>query len=184
MRGFTASRGFPVEFSIRGSDWGKLAGASEKIKAQLEQSPLLSDVDWDYKLGKPEVQVIPDRNKANARGVSVRAISEVINSLVGGVNVGKYESGGRRYDIRVRLEKEERTKSEQISKLYVRNNHGELIRLSEVVEIREEPSLSQINRYNRERAVSIFANLRKGASQADAIALVYLARDRQMTQEV
>ncbi len=172
MRGFTASRGFPVEFSVRGSDWEKLASSSEQIKAKMDQSGMMSDIDWDYKLGKPEIQIIPDRNKANARGVSIRAISEVINSLVGGVNVGKYESGGRRYDIRVRLEKEERTRADQISKLFVRNNRGELVRLSEVVTITEKPSLSQINRYNRERAVSIFANMKPGKSQSDAVAFI------------
>ncbi|MEN9723270.1 MAG: hypothetical protein RJB38_1256 [Pseudomonadota bacterium] len=172
MRGFSASRGYPIEFSVRGPNWEKLADYSAKMKAQMESSGLMSDVDWDYKLGKPEIQVIPDRNKANARGVSIRAISEVINALVGGVNVGKYESGGRRYDIRVRLEKEERSRADQIAKLFVRNNRGELVRLSEVVAIQEKASLSQINRYNRERAVSVFANIKPGKSQADAIALV------------
>jgi HAE1 family hydrophobic/amphiphilic exporter-1 len=172
MRGFTASRGFPIEFSVRGSEWEKLASSSEQIKTKMEQSGLMSDVDWDYKLGKPEIQIIPDRNKANARGVSIRAISEVINALVGGVNVGKYESGGRRYDIRVRLEKEERTRADQIAKLYVRNNRSELVRLSDVVSISEKPSLSQINRYNRERAISIFANMKPGKSQSDAVAFI------------
>jgi HAE1 family hydrophobic/amphiphilic exporter-1 len=172
MRGFTASRGYPIEFSVRGSEWEKLASSSEQIKIKMEQSGLMSDVDWDYKLGKPEIQIIPDRNKANARGVSIRAISEVINALVGGVNVGKYESGGRRYDIRLRLEKQERSRADQIGKLYVRNNRGELVRLSDVVSISEKPSLSQINRHNRERAISIFANMKPGKSQSDAVAFI------------
>ncbi len=172
MRGFTASRGYPVEFSVRGSDWDQLSEYSGKIKAEMEKSELMTDVDWDYKLGKPEIQIVPDRNKANARGVSIRAISEVINALVGGVNVGKYESGGRRYDIRVRLEADERTRSDQIMRLFVRNNRGELVRLSDVVTLTEKASLSQISRYNRERAISVFANLKPGKSQADAVALI------------
>ncbi|NDD92341.1 efflux RND transporter permease subunit, partial [bacterium] len=170
MRGFSAGRGFPVEFSVRGAEWDKLEEYSAKIKTKMEETGLMADIDWDYKLGKPEIQVTPDRNRANARGVSVRTISEVINALVGGVNVGKYESGGRRYDIRLRLEREERTRAEQITKLYVRNNRGELVRLSEVVTLSEKPSLSQINRYNRERAISVFANMKPGKSQSNAVA--------------
>ncbi|MBU6374836.1 MAG: efflux RND transporter permease subunit, partial [Bdellovibrionales bacterium] len=169
MRGFSAGRGFPVEFSVRGADWDKLAAYSEKLKTRMEETGLMADIDWDYKLGKPEIQITPDRNRANARGVSVRAISEVINALVGGVNVGKYESGGRRYDIRLRLEREERARAEQITKLFVRNNRGELVRLSEVVTLSEKPSLSQINRYNRERAISVFANMKPGRSQNEAV---------------
>ena len=49
------------------------------------------------------------------------------------------------------------------------------MRLSEVVSITEKPSLSQINRYNRERAISIFANLKPGKSQSDAVAFVQTA---------
>jgi hydrophobe/amphiphile efflux-1 (HAE1) family protein len=172
MRGFSASRGFPLEFSVRGSDWELLASAAEKIRSELEATGLVSDLDWDYKLGKPEVQVFPDRTRAAQRGVSVRAISEAIQALVGGVNVGKYSSGGRRYDIRVRLEPGERSRAEQIRQIQVRNNRGELLPLSDVVTIREKPSLSQINRYNRERAISLFANIPAGRSQADAIAAV------------
>jgi HAE1 family hydrophobic/amphiphilic exporter-1 len=172
MRGFTASRGYPLEFTVRGENWDALAKASETIKTELEKTGLVTDLDWDYKLGKPEVQIYPDRTRAAQRGVSVRAISEAIQALVGGVNVGKYSSGGRRYDIRVRLEREERTRAEQIRQILVRNNRGELLPLSEVVTIQEKPSLSQINRYNRERAIGLFANIPKGKSQSDAIAAV------------
>ncbi|MFN7684675.1 MAG: efflux RND transporter permease subunit [Oligoflexia bacterium] len=172
MRGFSASRGYPLEFSVRGSDWGILAQSAEKIREELEKTGLVSDLDWDYKLGKPEIQIYPDRERAAQRGVSVRAISEAIQALVGGVNVGKYSSGGHRYDIRVRLEPEERTRAEQIRRIQVRNNRGELLPLAEVVQITEKPALSQINRYNRERAISLFANIPKGKSQSDAIAAV------------
>ena len=55
-------------------------------------------------------------------------------------------------------------RAEQIKHLYVRNNRGELIPMSEVVQLSEKPSLSQINRYNRERAIKIWANVKTGQS--------------------
>ena len=170
--GFSSSRGFPVEFTIRGPDWDKLAESSKNVVSELEKTGMLTDVDTDYKLGKPEIRIIPDRMNAALRGVSIRTISETVNAMVGGAVRGKYQSGGHRYDIRVRLLPEERDRAEAVKNLYVRNNRNELVRLAEVVKIEERASLQQIIRYDRERAISVFANVKNGQSQAKALEMV------------
>ncbi len=172
MRGFTASRGFPVEFSIRGPDWDVLAKNSQILMDKLKATDLVTDIDSDYQLGKPEIRIIPDRVKAAQRGVSINAISETVNVLIGGKVQGKFSSHGRRNDIRVRLDSEERDRADQIKKLYVRNNRGELVRLADVVSLEEKPSLSQISRLDRERAINVFANIKQGKSQAAALEAV------------
>ncbi|TBR25543.1 efflux RND transporter permease subunit, partial [bacterium] len=102
--GFSSSRGFPVELTVRGSDWEELTRLSGLLKEKLEGSPLLQDVDTDYKTGMPEVRVIPDRRKAYARGVSIDSIGETVNAMVGGVRGGWFTEGGHRYEVRVRGE--------------------------------------------------------------------------------
>ncbi len=169
LRGFAASRGFPVEFSIQGPDWKTLAGYSRTIIDKLNATGLVSDTDSDYLEGKPEIQIIPDRVKAALHGVSINGISQTVNATVGGVVAGQYSSSGHRYDIKVRLQEQERDRAEQIKHLFVRNNRGELIPLSDVVQIQERPSLAQINRYDRERAIKIFANVVTGKSQEQAL---------------
>ncbi len=170
QRGFTASRGFPVEFAVQGRDWDKLVEYSETIISKLNATGLVTDTDSDYLLGKPEIRVIPDRERAAARGVSIQAISQTVNAMVGGVVAGQYSSEGHRYDVRVRLRDQDIDRIDQIKRLTVRNNRGELIPLSEVVQIREAESLAQINRNDRERAIKIFANVRAGQSQQQALA--------------
>jgi hydrophobe/amphiphile efflux-1 (HAE1) family protein len=170
QRGFTASRGFPVEFAVQGRNWDKLVEYSETIISKLNATGLVTDTDSDYLLGKPEIQVIPDRERAAARGVSIHAISQTVNAMVGGVVAGQYSSEGHRYDVRVRLRDQDLDRIDQIKRLYVRNNRGELIPLSEVVQIREAKSLAQINRNDRERAIKIFANVQAGKSQQEALA--------------
>jgi len=177
-RGFTASRGFPIEFAVQGRDWDELAKLSESIIDKLDATGLVTDTDSDYLLGKPEVRIIPDRAKASERGVSMQSIARTVNAMVGGVVVGQYSSGGHRYDIRVRVREQERNKVEQIKNLFVRNNRGELIRLADVVQIREGKSLAQINRNDRERAIKVFANVAPGKSQQEA-----LARAQQIAKE-
>ncbi len=172
MRGFSSSRGFPVEFSLRGPDWEKLGAYSAEIDNLLEQSGMVTDLDSDFKLGKPEIRIYPDREKASQYGVSIRNISETIRTLIGGVISGKYAEGGHRYDIRTRLVPEERLQADQIKSLFVRNNRGELVRLSDVIKIEEKSSLQQIARSDRERSIMMFGNVAPGYSQEKAIAEV------------
>ena len=103
LQGFTARRGYPIEFSVQGPDWGRLGDLSGQITQRMRESALFQDVDSDFLVGMPEVKVRPDRDRAAAAGVSVEDIAVTVNALVGGVRAGKYKEGGRRYDVRLRL---------------------------------------------------------------------------------
>jgi HAE1 family hydrophobic/amphiphilic exporter-1 len=170
QQGFSASRGYPVEVSIRGRDWPTLAGHSKQIMDEMRESGLVTDVDSDYQVGMPEVQVVPDRNKAADLGISMATIGETVNAAIGGQRVGKFKDKGRRFDIRVRLLAPQRERPEDIGRLLVRTGSGGLVRLGDIVRIEQEPTLQTITRKDRERAITIFANVAAGASQADAIA--------------
>ncbi len=170
--GFSSSRGFPVEFTLRGPDWGTLTELSAKLMRELEASGEVVDADTDYKTGMPEARVYPDRAKAYARGVNIDSIGTVVNAMVGGVRAGYFTDKGRRYEVRLRSESVFRAKPEDIERFFVRNNRGEMIRLSEVVRVEQNPTLLSITRKDRERAVGIMANVAPGRSQADALAAV------------
>jgi len=169
LGGFTAQRGFPVEFSVRGPNWEKLGEYSRLLMERMTASGRMADVDTDYQEGMPEVQVVPDREKAAARGVSVSSIGDAVNSMIGGVRAGKFTRGGKRYDIRVQLMGKDRSDPKDINKIWVRNNRGEVIRLSEVVKVEQKTTLLTISRKNRERAIGVFANVSQGSSQEQAI---------------
>ncbi len=167
--GFSSKRGFPVEFTIRGSDWKTLVENSKKIMVAMEKTGMMTDVDSDYLEGMPEVHVKPDRDKARMRGVSIVDVAQTINSAIGGVVAGRFSKGGHRYDVRVRLLASERNRPDAINKLKVRNNRGELIPLSEVVKLEERKALASISRQDRERAITVTANIAPKSSQGEAI---------------
>ncbi|HWX23715.1 MAG TPA: efflux RND transporter permease subunit, partial [Vicinamibacteria bacterium] len=169
QQGFSTGRGFPVEMAIQGPDWNILATSSKKIMEAMRQSGLMTDIDSDYQVGMPEVQVIPDRNRAADLGISMATIGETINAAVGGERVGKFKDKGRRYDIRVRLLGPQRERPEDIARLLVRTPSGSLVRLGDIVRIEQRPTLQAITRKDRERAVTLYANIAPGASQAEAI---------------
>jgi multidrug efflux pump len=169
--GFSPSRGggFPIEFNVRGPDWNVLAGAARDIAERMRDSGLVTDVDTDYRVGMPEVTVIPDRNRAADLGVSMATIGETVNAAIGGVRVGKFKDQGRRFDIRARLLAPQRERPEDIGRLLVRTGGGQLVPLGELTRIEQEPTQQAITRRDRERAVTIFANVAGGASQAEAV---------------
>ncbi|MCX6601502.1 MAG: efflux RND transporter permease subunit, partial [bacterium] len=103
QQGLTARRGFPIEFSIRGSDWNTLEKLSGDVTAKLSSSGYAVDVDTDYRIGVPELRILPDRARCADLGVSIEDVALSINTLIGGERVGKYSSGGRRMDVRARL---------------------------------------------------------------------------------
>jgi HAE1 family hydrophobic/amphiphilic exporter-1 len=167
-RGFSSGRGFPIEFTVLGPNWDKLAVQAQKIMAEMKASGIMTDIDSNYLEGMPEISIVPDRPAAAHHGVSVAAIGKTINALMGGVINGQYERDGKRYDIRVKIEPSQDPLS-QLKYLKVANARGNMIPLSQVVTQLDRKSLQSISRMNRQRAISVYANLMPGKSQQEAM---------------
>ncbi|MEM9444861.1 MAG: efflux RND transporter permease subunit [Verrucomicrobiota bacterium] len=169
IRGLTQGRNYPIAFNIRGPDYGVLQNKAREIIESLNKTGLVVGLDTDFRIDMPELRIIPDRQAAAARGVSMQNIGETIRAALGGVREGKFTSGGERYDVRIRLEKDQRLSPESINDLQIRTLYGELIPLSDVVRTEVKSTVQQVSRINQQRAVSIFGNVAEGKSQAEAI---------------
>lgn len=178
IKSFTASRGFPVEFTVQGPEWEQLAILSKQMIEELGKTDLVTDLDTDYDSNMPEYHIVPDRKAASAHGVSIFSIGQTVNAMIGGVLVGRYPKGGHRYDIRLELEESREDPIEKMKKLFLRNNRGELIPLSSLVSINEKASMVEINRRERERAITVYANVKSGQSQQKALQAVGLIAKR------
>ncbi len=169
-QGFGGSgSGYPIEFTIQGPEWSKLGEFAEQIMEELKAKKVMTDVNSDLLSGAPEIHIVPNRIKASQRGVEVKSIGEVLNVAMGGAIAGGYEKEGHRYDIRVKMIEDQRPPTERIKDLYVRNNRGELVRLSDVVDVKQSTVSSSISRKNRERAITIFGNIGEGLSQQETL---------------
>jgi multidrug efflux pump subunit AcrB len=120
----------------------------------------------------PELRILPDRARAADLGVPIEDVATTLNSLVGGIRVGRYSSGGRRLDVRLRLLASQRTRPEDLARLRVRARSGELVPLSLLVTTEERPALQAITRRDRERAITVYGNIAPGHSQEEALAKV------------
>ncbi len=157
-------RNVPIQYAIRGLDLEVLQNDTRRIAAELAKRPGIVDVDSTLEAGKPELKVYIDRNKAADMGVSVAGISDAINLLISGeVDVTKYkdEAKGRRYDVRVRLNPEDRASPGDLGRIYVRARDGRLVELASVIRVQEGGGPSVIYRVDRQRATMLYASLEK-----------------------
>lgn len=175
ITGFSASRGFPVEFTIEGPDWKKLFEYSNTIVTKLNATGLVEDINSDFQMGKQEIHIIPDREKEAYHGVSTTTLNQEVGILIGGqiFNANtQYPKDDHRYYIRVRSEAEQCSKVEDLNSIRLSNDRGTagtLVSLPEVahVEFQEGPQL--ISRVNRARAIPLYANVSNNQSQQDAL---------------
>jgi HAE1 family hydrophobic/amphiphilic exporter-1 len=172
LRGFAATRGFPVEVVIQGPNWKLLEDLSEKIMQGMKESRRVVDVNTDVQNGMPEVQILPNRAKLASHGVSIATVTQLIQTLMGGTvltDQTQYPQQGHRYPIEVRMVGSQRSCVEDLSRVMVRNNRGERIALNQLVDIKHTPSLLLISRLNRARAITIYGNPGQGYSQQEAL---------------
>lgn len=173
LRGFSATRGFPVEFIIQGPDWNKLTEFTQQVMDEMKKSHYVVDVNTDIQSGMPEVQLTPNRANLAKYAVSLKTVTNVINTLMGGLILNgqtEYPKGRHRYEIEVRLRASERNKIPDISRIMLRTNRGQRVPLSKLVDQKVKPSLLLISRLDRARAIKVYGNPAPGHSQQEAMA--------------
>ncbi|MAW81249.1 MAG: acriflavin resistance protein, partial [Parvularcula sp.] len=147
-----------IELVIRGDSIPEIDAYVKAIMARMRETNLYSDLRSSFEEGRPELLIDFNRTRAGDLGVSARALATTARSVIGGVDAGTYEEGGRRYDVRVRLEESQRQDRDQLQLIQIRSESGQLIDLASVATMRFASGPSQIDRQDRARKISILAN--------------------------
>jgi hydrophobic/amphiphilic exporter-1 (mainly G- bacteria), HAE1 family len=191
VRNLTSLRqGAPVDidFSITGPDMDGLLDFSTKLLAEAKEIPGIVDVYTTLKIDNPELLVQIDRERAAALGVDVREIADTMRVAVGGDDrVSRYRdlSIDDAYDVELRLVGIDRDNIESISQLFVRARPDPGLidplrttapgggtvptRIDNVVRFEFHEAASRIDRLNRQKMVSIRANIAPGYALGDRI---------------
>ncbi|MGE5683110.1 MAG: efflux RND transporter permease subunit [Bacillota bacterium] len=164
-QGGPGSNDKPVTLSVRGEDINKIKTYSDKLYDIMKSTPGAVDVETSLEASKPEVRVRIDRDKASDLGVNAFSVASAVRNMVDGYVATKYQDGNEQYDVRVRLQEQNRRSIADIQNLNVMSNkqgpHGEKInvRLGDIATVFEGVGPSKINRYDRQREIRVDANL-------------------------
>jgi HAE1 family hydrophobic/amphiphilic exporter-1 len=158
-----------IQFLVGGPDLKKLEEYANKILEKVKTIPDAVDVDSTLISGKPEVQLEVDRAGAADLGVRVGDVSQALNTLVAGQEATTFNEGTEQYEVRVRAIGNFRSNIEGLKRLIVPSAKLGWVTLDRVVKINEGTGPSAVDRLNRQRQVTILANVRPGGSQAEVI---------------
>lgn len=170
--GLTGGRGGgrPVQFVIQGNTYEELAEWRDILLAKIRENPKLLMVDHDYKETVPQIQVEINTERAADLGISVGVVGRALEAMLGGRRVTTFLDRGKEYDVILEGADDEFTQPGNITNVYVRSaSSGQLIPLDNLVTLREEATSSTLNRYNRQRAITIQANLAPDYSLGEAL---------------
>src|SRR4030043_526222 len=165
-------RSAPLQIDIKGPDMKDLEKLSNQIMGEMMKSPGMVDISSDLELTKPEVRVLVDRNKASDVGVDIQEISSAVLQMVGGQQLSQFKDAERakRYDVRMRLIRDQRMNPDDISQITIKTPKGGLIKLAQGVKVEEGISPNLINRKDRQRSSTIYADTAGGKVLGAALA--------------
>ena len=162
-----------VMFWIGGPDLVQLDKYARTLTDAIRDPKLgTTDVDTNFIVGKPELAVRIDRDKATDLGVRVQDLAATLNVLVGGQKATSYYEGGEEYEVHVRAAEESRNTAAAISQIEVPSANGTNVKLNDLVSLHEGTGPSVINRLNRRRMVMVLANMKPGYSSQTVMDLL------------
>jgi multidrug efflux pump len=155
--------GAAVSIEVSGEDYAQLAELSAAVRNGIKDIPGLFDLKDDYNVGKPEIEVIVDREKAGMLWTNTGQIANVIRTAISGTEASRYRVGEDEYKIRVRLQEDQRTSERDLENLSITfmNKRGQLLSIpvTAVAEINRTSGVSDIRRKDLKRVITVTGNV-------------------------
>jgi hydrophobe/amphiphile efflux-1 (HAE1) family protein len=154
---------------LHGGDSKVLAQALRGLVVSANQDPQLSRAFTTFSATNPSVYLDVDRDKAQILNVPLTSVFQALQASLGGYYVNDVNLFGRRWQVQVQAEAEDRDKIDDIYRINVRNGEGRMIPLRSLVEARVTVGPPALIRYNNVRAVTVQGNPAPGASSGQAL---------------
>ncbi len=160
VEGFLEVRGDVTPVELEQLAWQLMSVAGER--------PELTNARTTLETGIPGYDAQVDRQKALAAGVPISQIFATMQTTFGALYVNDFTLAGRNWQVNLQSDGEFRSQPEDLNKVFVRSDHGELIPLSSLVKLERKASADVINRFNVNMAAKIMADAAPGYTTGQA----------------
>ncbi|MBU6195961.1 MAG: efflux RND transporter permease subunit [Cyanobacteria bacterium REEB446] len=147
----------PIEIVLKSQNIDFLSKLSKKILAEANSLPRLIFSKSDLSFNKPELEVRIDRDKAQKLGVNMREIARSLQILFASDDLTEFNLKGENYKVIARLPKYEKDEIRKLGEVPIKTESGQLIALSNLIEVTPKVGVEEWNHLNRRRSVSIQA---------------------------
>jgi len=148
---------------VRKRDW------AEVLKNKAEESPIMEGAEINYSEKTPELVVSVDKRRAAELGISIKEISDTLEIMLGGRKETTFVERGEEYDVYLRGDENRFNNAADLSQIYLRTQSGDLVTLDTVTNVEEIASSIRLSHYNKQKAITITANLSDGYTLGDAL---------------
>jgi multidrug efflux pump subunit AcrB len=174
------SRGsLPVQFIIQNLDFQKIRNVIPKFLEAARKDKTFANVDVNLKFNKPEFDLTIDRMRVRDLGLTTADVSQALQAAFSGARSAYFIMNDRQYEVITQVSKPDRNTPTDINKIYIRNNRGESIPISSVLNIEENSNAPNLYHYNRFNSATISASLAEGKTIGDGVkAMEDIAKDK------
>jgi len=161
-----------VEMIVTGAEYGDIYNWLQPMLAASLENPGFSRPRLNYEPNAPRLLVDVDPEKAAALGVSAQSIGRTLETMFGSRRATTYLKGGQEYDVILQTQRDNRRNVSDLEALYVNTGSGQLVPLSAVVTTQTSGDTPDRRRLDRQRAITLSADLNPGYTIADATAFL------------
>jgi hydrophobic/amphiphilic exporter-1 (mainly G- bacteria), HAE1 family len=159
-----------LQMLVQGPEIDELQVYMKDFMEKLKETPGFVDIGTNFELSQPELRVNVDRVRAADLGVSIDSLATSLRTLVGGENVTTIKQGDNQYDVQLRLDQQFRDDPAKLENLLIPSSTRGSVRVSDVAQLSMGTGPSNIQRFNRQRQITVFASM-DGIPLGDAVTL-------------
>jgi len=170
---FRSSSGFfggsNVDINVKGADLETVRETAQRLEGALRGLEGVNFVFSSFEWGSPELQVVIDRERAAALGLSVAQLGEIVETQVKGTFAGVFRERGKERDIRLRGSEREGQRTQDLAESVFFTRAGRPIKLADVAEVRPGLGPTKVEHVDLDRAIKLTANIRDEVPLEEAV---------------
>ena len=160
----------PVSLVIQDNrSFTEIAASMEQLTREIAKNTRLIGVDHDLKINTPQLRLNFNRDRIADLGLDPVSIGQTLDIFYGNRNITRFKRDGEQYDVIPRVEEAWRNNPANLDQIFIRSRDGIMVPLSSVVTVTETVAPRELNHFNRQRAVTLSANLAPGYSLGEAL---------------
>ena len=176
--------GTNIELDVRGGELSVIRGIAEKLREKVAGVRGVNFVKSTFEWGNPEIQVVVDRERVAALGLSVTEIGEVVETMVEGTLAGVYREGGKEIDIVLKGRDLELARTQDLGQVVLSDRSGRLVQLSDITTISLGTGPTKVNHVDMDRAIKLTVNISENLPLEQAVGLIEGAAVNQARQSL
>jgi multidrug efflux pump subunit AcrB len=150
-------RGAPVAVRIQGNDHERLVELAEQVLAEVRRTPGTRNSNLDYELGKQELQIRVDEQRAALHGLTPEMVSAWLRGAFGATPVATLQEGDDEIDIVVQLREDVLEDPSRIASLQLIAPNGDQVAIKDIADVSHSRGPGAVRRFQQKRLVSVLS---------------------------